>query len=190
MARGAYVYSRTTGLQASSGGAAGDSQASTIAAAFPTTAFGRDPNDLTNANGRLPNDRPHMFRVMGMFEVPRTGIVAADNLPHLVGKPWAATALVPLPQGDQRMLIEPRGTRRLASQSVLDLRVSKAFRIGEGGQRVEVIVDVLSALNDRAAENLTTDTLCTYGSQGFVENAGFARPSVFIDPRRAMSACG
>ena len=34
-------------------------------AAATQLTFGRDPNDLTNARGRLPNDRPHMFRVMG-----------------------------------------------------------------------------------------------------------------------------
>ena len=27
--------------------------------------FGQDPNDLTNATGRLPNDRPHVFRTTG-----------------------------------------------------------------------------------------------------------------------------
>ena len=98
----------------------------------------------------------------------------------------ASVRVKPADAGDQRILIEPRGTRRLASQSLLDLSVSKAFRVGKGGQRIEVILDVLNALNDSASENLTTDTLYTYGSQGFVESANFARPSVFIDPRRAM----
>jgi hypothetical protein len=42
--------------------------------------FGRDPNDLTNADGRLPDDRPHAFRIMGTLDVPRTGIVVAANL--------------------------------------------------------------------------------------------------------------
>ena len=35
-------------------------QVSTIAGA-PYLTFGQDPNDLTNAHGRLPNDRPHML---------------------------------------------------------------------------------------------------------------------------------
>ena len=33
--------------------------------------FGRDPNDLTNARGRMPNDRPHIVRMMGTIDVPR-----------------------------------------------------------------------------------------------------------------------
>ena len=87
--------------------------------------FGRDPNDLTNARGRLPNDRPHMFKVMGSVDVPRTGLVVAANLQYFSGKPWAATAQIALPQGDQRVLLETRGSRRLSSQSLLDVRVSR-----------------------------------------------------------------
>ena len=59
----------------------------------PGVTFGQDPNDLTNARGRLPNDRPHMLRVMTSVDVPRTGFVVAANLQHLSGKPWAKTAL-------------------------------------------------------------------------------------------------
>ena len=38
-----------------------------------------------------------------------------------------------LPQGDQRVLLEPRGSRRLSSQSLLDLRVSRTFAFGGAG---------------------------------------------------------
>jgi hypothetical protein len=34
---------------------------------------------------------------------------------------WAATTQERLPQGSRRILLEPRGTRRLSSQSLLDL---------------------------------------------------------------------
>ena len=124
-ALGSYTFSRAYGLQASSGASAADPQVSTVAPAFPTATFGRDPNNLTNANGRLPNDRPHMFRLMGTIDVPRTGgLTVSGNLQYFSGKPWAATTQVSLPQGDQRILLEPRGSRRLSSQTLLDLRVS------------------------------------------------------------------
>jgi TonB dependent receptor-like, beta-barrel/Carboxypeptidase regulatory-like domain len=171
-----YTLSRAYGLQASSGAAAGDPQVSTVAPAFTATTFGRDPNSLTNADGRLPNDRPHMFRVMGTIEVPRTGVVLGANLQYFSGKPWAATAQIALPQGDQRILLEPRGSRRLSSQSILDLRLSRTIPIGGLG-RVELLVDVLNALNDTAEEALASDNL-------FSPN--FAHPTVFMDPRRAM----
>ncbi len=68
--------------------------------------------------------------MMGSLDVPRTGFVVAANLQHLNGKPWAATVQVSLPQGDQRILLEPRGSRRLSSQALLDVRVSRTIRFG------------------------------------------------------------
>src|SRR5688572_11286789 len=61
-ASGSYTYSRAVGLQPSNGTAAAP-QVSTVSPPF-SPGFGRDPNDLTNARGRLANDRPHMLRLM------------------------------------------------------------------------------------------------------------------------------
>lgn len=114
---------------------------------------------------------------MGTLDVPLTGLVVAANLQHFSGKPWAATAQIALPQErNQRILLEPRGSRRLSSQSLLDVRVSRMIRFGGLG-RVELLVDLLNALNDTAEEGLATGNL-------FSQN--FGRPSVFVDPRRAM----
>jgi hypothetical protein len=169
---GSYTFSRTSGLQASSGTTADGAQLSTVA---PANTFGRDPNSLTNAKGRLPNDRPHVFRVMGTVDVPRTGLVVGGNLQYFSGKPWAATALVSPTQGDQRILIEPRGSRRLSSQTLLDLRVSRTLGFGEG--RVELLFDVLNVLNDTAEEALANDNMFS---------PTFGLPTTFVDPRRAM----
>ena len=70
---GAYGYPGPYGLQASSGGAPEIRRPVRLRRRFRPPTFGRDPNNLTNAYGRLPNDRPHMLRVMGTFDVPRTG---------------------------------------------------------------------------------------------------------------------
>jgi hypothetical protein len=113
---------------------------------------------------------------MGSVDVPRTGIVVASNMQHFSGKPWAATVLVRLPQGNQRIQLETRGSRRLSSQTLLDLRVSRPFRVGRSA-RIEVLVDVLNALNDTAEEALVSED---------VSNSNFGQPSLFIDPRRAM----
>ena len=169
---GSYTFSRTSGLQASSGTTADGAQLSTVA---PSNTFGRDPNNLTNATGRLPNDRPHVFRVMGTLQVPRTDVLVSANFQQFSGKPWAATTQVSLPQGDQRILVESRGSRRLSSQSLLDLRVAKTLAFGAG--RVELLFDVLNLLNDTAGEALASDNL-------FSPN--FSQPTVFMDPRRAM----
>ncbi len=172
---GSYTWSRAEGLQTASGAAAAASQVSTIAGT-PFLTFGQDPNHLTNARGRLANDRPHMARVMGSVSVPRTGIVLAANAQHFSGKPWAATAQVALSQGDLRILLEPPGTRRLSSQTLLAVRISRTFELG-GVRRVELLADVFNALNDSAEEGIATDNLFS---------PSFGRRSVFVDPRRVM----
>ena len=172
-ALGSYTFSRTSGLQALSGGTAADAQVSTVA---PSTTFGRDPNNLTNAYGRLPNDRPHMLRVMGAVDVLHTGVALAANFQYLSGKPWAATAQISLPQGDQRILLEPRGSRRLPAQSLLDVRASRTILNGRLG-RIELLLDVLNVLNNTAEEALATDNLFS---------PTFGLSTVFVDPRRAM----
>jgi hypothetical protein len=171
---GSYTLSRATGLQASSGTTAAGAQSSSVA--LPNLPFGRDPNDLTNAPGRLANDRPHALRAIGTIDVPRTGVVIAANLQVFSGKPWASTAQAVLPQGDQRILLEPRGSRRLSSQSLLDVRVSRTIRVGGSG-RIDLLVDVLNALNDTAEETLASENLFS---------TNFGQPASFIDPRRAM----
>ena len=113
---------------------------------------------------------------MGTFDEPRTGLTIAANMQYLSGKPWAASAQVALPQGDQRILLEPRGSRRLSAQTLLDVRVSKTIAIGSLG-RIELMFDVLNALNETAEEALASDNL---------SSPNFGRPTVFIDPRRAM----
>ena len=177
---GSYTFSRAYGLQPSSGATAAGEQTNTIG---PGGTFGRDPNDLTNARGRLPNDRPHALRAMVSMDVPWTGFLFAANLQHFSGKAWAATALVALPQNrEQRILLEPRGARRLSSQTLLDLRLSRAIHSGRLG-RVELLIDVLNALNDTAEEGILTDALMT----ATVERVStFGEPNVFVDPRRAM----
>jgi hypothetical protein len=175
-ATGSYTLSRASGLQASGGTSAAGPQVSTVSPPQPLT-FGRDPNDLTNARGRLPNDRPHIVRMTGTVDVPRTKIAIAASFQYFSGKPWARTALVPLPQNNsQRILLEPRGTQRLPSQSLLDLRMSRTFAVGQFG-RVDLLIDVLNALNETAAEEIATDNIAS---------ANLGQPSRFVDPRRAM----
>jgi hypothetical protein len=175
-----YTWSKAYGLLPSSGTSAAGLQSSTVSPPQPST-FGRDPNDLTNARGRLPNDRPHVARLMTSVNVPRTGFVLAANLQQFSGKPWTAAAQIALPQGAQRVLLEPRGSRRLSSQTLLDLRLSRAITLGRLG-RFDLLLDVLNLLNDPAEESLATETLMTET----VFSPTFGQPVSFVDPRRAM----
>ena len=120
---------------------------------------------------------------MGSVEVPKTGLLLAANLQYFSGKPWAATAVVALPQNrEQRILLEPRGARRLSAQTLLDLRLSRAFRSGRPG-RLELLIDVLNAWNDGAEEGIVADVLTT---ATIPRVPTFGVPNTFVDPRRAM----
>jgi hypothetical protein len=67
-------------------------------------------------------------------DLPRTGVGVAASLQYFTGKPWAATAQIPLPQNNQqRILLEAPGSRRLSSQTLLDLRVSRRIDLGGVG---------------------------------------------------------
>ncbi len=74
-------------------------------------------------------------------------------------------------------MIEPRGARRLSSQTLLDVRVSRTFHVTRLG-RVELCLDVLNALNDTAEESIRTEIYDAGPALGL--------PNIFIDPRRAM----
>ena len=114
-----------------------------------------------------------MLRVMTSVDVPRTAFVIAANMQHFSGKPWAATAQVSVPQNtQQRVLLEPRGSLRLPSQTLLDVRLSKTFSLRGFGR-----VDVLNLLDDTAAEGVVADNLFS---------PSFGQPTVFMDPRRVM----
>ena len=119
--------------------------------------FGRDPNDLTNARGRLPNDRPHMFRSDGQCRPRPDRLRACRQHAALhrqaLGAEHAGRVAA---ERTQRVLLEPRGSRRLSSQSLLDLRVSRTFSF-RGAARVQFILDVLNVLDDSAEEGLATD---------------------------------
>jgi hypothetical protein len=109
---------------------------------------------------------------------PWKRILVAANLQHFTGKPWAATAQVALAagQGTRRIMIEPRGSRRLSSQSLLDLRVAKSVAAGRIGQ-VDLSLDVLNLLNDSAEESIASDNKFAIT---------FGKPTQFMDPRRVM----
>ncbi len=96
----------------------------------------------------------------------------AANLQYIFGQPWAADAFVSLPQGGRRVRLETVGTRRLSSQTLIDLRLSKVFRFRKEG-RVEILADLFNLANDTAETGLQNSNL--YGPN-------FGSPSAFVLP--------
>lgn len=99
-------------------------------------------------------------------------MLVGANFQFLSGTPWAATALVSLPQGFRLIFIEPPGSRRLSSQTLLDLRISKIFRFQER-VKPELLVDILNAFNETATQGVITSNLF---SPNFAEGLSHVEP--------------
>ena len=117
-----------------------------------------------------------MLRAQGGVEIPGVEILVGSNFQYLTGTPYTGLANVTLPQGVRPIYIEPFGSRRLSSQEILDLRISKIFPLGST-RSVEVLGDILNALNDTAEEGVATRN---------VFSPNFAVGTDFLTPRRAM----
>ena len=100
--------------------------------------FGQDPNDLTNALGRLTDtDRPVMFTANGSYDIPRIDVRVSGNYQNLSGRTFAPFASVVLPQGRRDIKIEAAGDPdafRAPRTSVLNLRIDKMLSFGGPSQ--------------------------------------------------------
>ncbi len=167
-----YNYSHARGLMGHNYAGPSSSQESRVRSG----AIGRDPNQFTNAEGNLLNDRTHTFILTGTYEFPGIELLIGANYRYFTGKPWASQARPRLPQGRQTIYLEPLGSRRLSSQNNLDLRVSKIFRFGEAG-KFELFADILNVLNETAEEDIAS-------RNAFSSNLG--EGNRWVDPRRAF----
>lgn len=169
-----YTWNKAYGVLPSSRFGASSSQTTRVYG----SSLAKDPNQFTNVEGSLLNDRTHTFRVTGAIVAPG-GILLGFNYAYFTGKPWATRDNVGadvLPQGRQTVFLEAPGSKRLESQNVLDVRISRAFYFGENG-KIEPFVDALNVFNETASESLASQN---FGSSVF----GAGRR--WIDPRRAF----
>ena len=120
----------------------------------PGVTFGQDPNDLTNARGRLPNDRPHMLRVMsvGRRAAHRLGGRGQPAAPQrqALGEDGAHQPERECATRADRAARQPNGCRRRPCSTSASRERSSLGGIG----RVELCLDVLNALNDTAEESI------------------------------------
>ena len=132
-----YTWSRTTG---------------TIGTAFHTNSGGRstfgNPNRLINGDGRSPSDPTNEFKLHGSWRAPWLGgFMVAGIYRYVTGAAWGREFIATgLGQGNESILTEPRGTRRVDAINNLDLRAEKAIPLG-ANSRVGIIADVFNVTN-------------------------------------------
>jgi hypothetical protein len=138
-----------------------------------TNGTGRLTYDYTNPNnlidfvgqGRGANDQPHAFKLLGSYQAPWDIMVGA-NYQALSGLPIDRTLTVGLSQGSRAIPVDPRGTYRASTLSLLSLRADKGVRFA--GHRASFVAELHNVLNSSAGQN-------SYGSltQGFASQAAF-----------------
>jgi len=105
-----------------------------------------DKNDLINMYGVPGNyDREYQFKISGTYIFPY-GIMFSAYFAHEQGRPFNRTIPVYLDQGRRTIAAEPRGSQRYPSQTYLDLRLEKEFRLYKQ-MRVKFLIDVWNIFN-------------------------------------------
>lgn len=89
---------------------------------------GYDPNHFINAEGRLPADRPHMFRVQAVFFKLPADLYASASVDFSSGRPMTRQVNVLLNQGQTPVLLE-RGLRNSPTE-MIDVTIGKEIHLG------------------------------------------------------------
>jgi hypothetical protein len=141
-----YTYSKTEGNVSNA------QQANVAGAEAGTTGNFVDPNHLINMTGRALYDFPHQVLAQATYVVPVLGgFNISPRYRYQSGQPWGRTIVVRgFNQGSETIRIEPRGTRRNAATSTIDLRLEKTFHLDAAGHTVGLYVDAVN-LNNQGA---------------------------------------
>lgn len=105
-----------------------------------------DPNNTIFVNGRVTGyDTPNILKLSGTYLLP-WDIGVSGNYRFYTGKPLTPSLTVSLNQGYVSVPTELRGQTRYPSVSLLDLRVSRVFKVGPKA-KLEAMLNLFNALN-------------------------------------------
>jgi Carboxypeptidase regulatory-like domain len=144
------------------------------------------PGGGTVGSGRGTIDQPHAFKLLGSYQAPY-GITIGANFQSLTGLPVDRVLSVAFSQGTANLRMEPRGTYRADTLSLLSLRADKSFRI-DGPRRASVVVELHNALNSSAGQSNYGTTTRGFASQaafdaGRLGTSYFGRVQEIVAPR-------
>jgi hypothetical protein len=149
---------------------------------------------VTNNDGRTGEDLQNEVKIFAGYEIPKAEISVNAYYRYLGGLPYNVRYrlnsddrdALGFPGGSttqRTVLLEPRGSRALPNQSLLDLRVEKIFKLSGGKDRISVYADIANVFNSGTVsevEDLAVGE--TLGAQQFV--APLDGPLSLIPPRQ------
>ena len=129
-----------------------------------------DPNFTTFASGIVGYDSTVAFRLSGSYQAPGDisvagSLVSNGGYPYIstysVTRAAAAAAGVSLTRASQTIYLSSRGDERLPAVTLVDLRVSRAFRFGPG-RRLVPQFDIFNLMNAHTADSISNGVGATY----------------------------
>ena len=138
------------------------------------------------ASSTTSPDQPHAFKLLGSYQAP-WGITVGANYQALSGLPRDRNLSVAFTQGTANIRVEPRGTYRADTLSLLSLRADKNFRIS-GPRRASVVVELHNVLNSSAGQNSFGTVTRSFANQaafdaGRLGTSYFGRVQEIVAPR-------
>ncbi len=191
-----YVYSKSEGTVNNSS-----------EALFGPSRFYETPTlALTNSDGRLTNDRPHEIKAFVGYDIPKVDISVNANYRMLSGATYtpfqrfgsstinfSVTGYYFGFSAGRQPFLEPRGSRRLPTDHVLDVRFEKVFNVA-GSHRIALFADMLNITNEgtvigRLSRVPSTTLPLPPGPDtpiGTTEAIAFEAPSAIRTPRQVI----
>lgn len=151
-ARVSYLYAESSGTVDNAAGAH-----------IATRQFETPNLALVNVDGTLTNDRTHEFKLLANYQIPIVDVSIGAVARVVTGRTYTPFQRVPnvllntvgLPNAYREPLIAPRGSRRLGSERILDLRFEKRFRL-RNENRFGLYVDLMNVTNAATVLDVVT----------------------------------
>jgi hypothetical protein len=140
---------------------------------------------VTNARGLLTHDARHELKVLGSYQVPKIDVALSGFFRAVSGTTYTPFQDLPglaTPFPPESVRLEPRGSRRTPTRTVLDLRVEKVFGLGRG--RLGVFADLINAFNASTVVAVQ-NRVPSASIPGFTEPVAFGAPSAIFPARQA-----
>jgi hypothetical protein len=144
---------------------------------------------LVNSDGELTNSRRHEFKLMFGAQIPKVEVGFNAYFRSLSGRPYTpfeqfASSVINFPatSAGRRVLLEPRGSRTRERENILDLRLEKIFRLGEGKNRIALYADITNVFNQSTITGVQVRVPDLVIGNETVE---FESPTGVIAPRQA-----
>ena len=163
-----YVYSESEGNVGNAG-----------RSASAATTF-RNPNiALVNSYGVMEQNRPHEFKLMGGYTIPKVEVALNAYYRAISGDTYTPVANVSGSSsvlnwtGSLNINLEPKGSQRMETRHLVDFRVEKEFKVDV--HRFGVFFDIANLFNNDTITGVQTrvpDRAITYFGPDELGDAG------------------